>query len=174
MLNCIKYREGAVDCVDTTLFPLQATMFFSNNRAMFNGPMFARGVWSCFFKAGPCGKMEGLHQFITLSSYIKQKCGDGIVSIAQCVRMLSHDWVRWKSLQHQWNQQHSPSYQHTHTAHINVVMSRVPWHAKQQITTSSLTATAPFPNGGDEHEKGWSSSFEQQSRMEKGVRTMET
>ncbi len=30
------------------MFPLQATVFFSNNRAVFNGSVFARGVWSCF------------------------------------------------------------------------------------------------------------------------------
>lgn len=47
-LNCIKYRGNIVDCVDTTMFPLQATMFFSNNRAVFNGSVFARVVWSCF------------------------------------------------------------------------------------------------------------------------------
>lgn len=47
-LNCIKYLDTAVDCVDTTMFPLQATVFFSKNTAMFNGSVFARGVWSCF------------------------------------------------------------------------------------------------------------------------------
>lgn len=47
-LNCIKYLDTAVDCVDTTMFPLQATVFFSKNRAVFNGSVFARGVWSCF------------------------------------------------------------------------------------------------------------------------------
>lgn len=47
-LNCIKYFDPAVDCVDTTMIPLQATVFFSKNTAMFNGSVFARGVWSCF------------------------------------------------------------------------------------------------------------------------------
>lgn len=48
ILICIKYRGATVDCVDTTMFPLQATVFFSSNRAVFNGSVFARGVWSCF------------------------------------------------------------------------------------------------------------------------------
>lgn len=40
---------------------------------------------------------------------------------------------------------------------LYVVMSRVCWHAMQQIITSSLTATLHFPNEAKEHEKGWSS-----------------
>lgn len=32
------------DCVDTTVFLLQATMFFSNNTAMFNGSVFASSL----------------------------------------------------------------------------------------------------------------------------------
>lgn len=48
LLNCIKWRGATVDCVHTTMFPLQATVCFSNNRAVFNGCVFAREVWSCF------------------------------------------------------------------------------------------------------------------------------
>lgn len=66
LLNCIKYLDTAVDCVDTTMFPLQATVFFSKNTAMFNGSVFARGVWSCF---PVLDQEEGWRPSINSSSY---------------------------------------------------------------------------------------------------------
>lgn len=43
-LKLYKVQRNTVDCVDTTLFPLQATVFFSDFSAVFNGFVFARGV----------------------------------------------------------------------------------------------------------------------------------
>lgn len=56
------------DCVDTTMFPLQATMFFSYKRAVFNGSVFARGVWSSFLMLD---HGERWRACINLSSYQK-------------------------------------------------------------------------------------------------------
>lgn len=59
--------ESTVDFVDTTMFPLQATMFFSNNRALFNGFVFARAVWSCAFfllDQGRDGGPPSIHHLI--------------------------------------------------------------------------------------------------------------
>lgn len=39
-----KKKEPERLYVDITVFPLQATALFSDNRALFNGPVFARGV----------------------------------------------------------------------------------------------------------------------------------
>lgn len=44
----MKYWGTTEGCVDTTMSSLQATVFFSNNRAVFNGSVFARGACRCF------------------------------------------------------------------------------------------------------------------------------
>lgn len=66
VLNCIKCRDTTEDCVDTTMFNLQATVFFSNNRAELNGSGFARAVWSCFSIQGHGEKWR---PSINISSY---------------------------------------------------------------------------------------------------------
>lgn len=60
--------------------------------------------------------------------------------------------------QTQVSQSQQPSMLPTHTiAWIYVVMSRVHWHAMQQIIMSSLTTASHFHDDAPEHEKGWSS-----------------
>lgn len=70
-----------MNSVDIIMFPLQATVFFSNNRALFNGSMFARGVWSCF---PMLDYEERWRASINLSSYQRVLCRsnqDGFVPL---------------------------------------------------------------------------------------------
>ena len=76
------------------MFPLQATMFFSNNRAVFNGSVFARVVWSCF---SMLDHEERWRAYINLTSY-QRVLGRGsqggfVPHVCQPVQMVSFSIV---------------------------------------------------------------------------------
>lgn len=147
------------------MFPLQATMFFSNNSVCLMDLCLPEesGVVFLSRTMRRDGGPPSIHHLISgqkksgrLCAPVCRPCVDAIAfhravlcfvastfpSLLRCVFHSDCDDV--------------------HTTHLHKMrgfsMLYVRWHAMHRTIPSSLTATSDFPNDTTEHEKGWSSS----------------